>query len=541
MVIPWSDEKAATIPSALRDACKKWPNKTFLDFSGQRFTYADVDHASARLAHGLSKLGVSEGDRVCLMMPNVIEAVLVWFAVNRLGAVSVPLNTELRGEYLRHQVTDAGASMFVTDAAYSERIIAIANELPQLRTLICRGSLPANTGRLAVQSLEATASENSGPIDCEPKPTDLAILMYTSGTTGPSKGCMISHGYACNFGARDAWALDLRHEDIQWTPCPLFHAAAAFGVVLGTLMRGATASISPHFSLSGFWQEIERSGATVVFMLSIMLSLVPGAADCEGSRRCFGQIRTLYGGPLGAVLRTKWKERFGVKHAAPAGYGLTEACFVTLCRVESPDIPDNASGRRYDDFDVRIIDDVGNECPPNVAGEIIVRPRRPNIMFQGYWGRPEATVAVSRDLWFHTGDVGRFDESDYFYFLDRKKDYLRRGGENISSFEVEATFAAHPAVAEVAVHSVRSELAEDEVKVTLVLRSNTCLEADVLCEWSIDRLPRFAVPRYIEFRSELPKTATGRVQKYLLRTQGVTPTTWDRKTSSVLDKKMHRT
>lgn len=533
MSIRWSGEHETTIPAALRRACTKWPHKTFLDFSGSTFTYADVDRETNQLAHGLAKLGVSPGDRICWMLPNVIEAIFVWFAINKLGAVSVPINTELRGEYLRHQVANAGASIFVVDADYADRIIAIADDLPELRTVVCKGSPRVEGRRLKVQSLAETRSSNVNPIEYEPKPLDLAVLMYTSGTTGPSKGCMVGHNYACNFGARDAWAIGLRQEDIHWTPCPLFHAAAAFGVVLGTLMTGATASIYPHFSLSSFWDEIERSRATVVFMLSIMLSLVPSAADTDVSRRCYGQIRTLYGGPLGSVLRSRWKERFGVKYAAPAGYGLTEVCFVTLCNLETADIPDNASGQRYYDFDVRIIDDNGAECPVNVPGEIIVRPRKPNIMFQGYWRQPEATLAAMHDLWFHTGDLGKFDANDYFYFVDRKKDYLRRGGENISSFEVESTFASHPDIAEVAAHSVLSDISEDELKVTLVLKLSATLEPEVLCQWSVDRLPRFAVPRYIEFRPQLPKTATGRVQKELLRSQGVTPQTWDRKTSKL--------
>jgi len=531
MSIRWSGEHETTIPAALRHACTMWPHKTFLDFSGSTFTYADVDRESNQLAHGLAKLGVSPGDRICWMLPNVIEAIFVWFAINKLGAVSVPINTDLRGEYLRHQVANAGAAIVVVDADYADRIMEIADDLPELRTVLCKGSLHVEGRGLQVQSLAATRSSNTNPIEYEPEPADLAVLMYTSGTTGPSKGCMVSHNYACNFGARDAWAVALRHDDIHWTPCPLFHAAAAFGVVLGTLMTGATASIYPRFSLSSFWDEIERSRATVVFMLSIMLSLVPSAADSDASKRCYAQIRTLYGGPLGSALRARWKERFGVKYAAPAGYGLTEVCFATLCRVETSDIPDNASGRRFDDFDVRIIDDNGNECPVNVPGEIIVRPHKPNIMFQGYWRQPEATLAAMRDLWFHTGDLGKFDADDYFYFVDRKKDYLRRGGENISSFEVEATFAAHPAIAEVAAHSVLSDISEDELKVTLVLKLNAKLEPEVLCQWSIDRLPRFAVPRYIEFRRQLPKTATGRVQKELLRSQGVTLETWDRKMS----------
>jgi len=219
---------------------------------------------------------------------------------------------------------------------------------------------------------------------------------------------------------------------------------------------------------------------------------------------------------------------------------MTECCMITL--VSSfEETPDRSSGRRHEDFDVRILDDAGNECPPGVAGEIVVRPRRPGVMFQGYWRRPEATVSATRDMWFHTGDIGRFDAAGYFYFVDRKKDYLRRGGENISSFEVESTFRMHGALAEVAVHSVASELAEDELKLTAILKEGAALSEEELCRWSIERLPHFAVPRFIEFRTAFPTTPTGKIQKHVLRSEGVTAATWDRAVAGIAVVRTRRT
>ncbi len=532
---PWSNLGATTIPRALRNACAQWPDKVFLDFSGEKHTFAEADREATRIAHGLAAMGVSKGDRVCSILDNVADLVFVWFAVNKLGAVSVPINTSLKGEYLRHQIADSGAKVVVTEAEYAERVLAVENELPELETLVVRAPTPeVGPARLEVRTLDSLRADDVSSVDVAIAPDDLALLIYTSGTTGPSKGCMVGHSYACNFGRQNAWATRLGPNDILWTPLPLFHAAGAFGVVLASLLIGATAAISIRFSVSNFWSEIEQSRATMAQILSVMLLLVPNAPESEAEKRCHGQLRVVFGTPFGRALQDKWRERFGVKYAASPAYGLTEACMITIVPVDTPNVPDGTSGRRADDFDVRILDEDGNECPPDVPGEIVVRPRKPGIMFQGYWRRPEATIAATRDLWFHTGDMGKFDKNDYFYFVDRKKDYLRRGGENISSFEVEATFLAHPEVREVAVHSVISELSEDEVKVTIALKQGSVLQADVLCEWSIARLPHFAVPRYIEFRDELPKTATGRVQKHVLRSEGVTVATWDRSKSDIV-------
>jgi crotonobetaine/carnitine-CoA ligase len=200
--------------------------------------------------------------------------------------------------------------------------------------------------------------------------------------------------------------------------------------------------------------------------------------------------------------------------------------------------PPGSSGRRNDDFDVRIFDEHDNELPAGEAGEIVVRPKRPHVMFEGYWNRPEATAALTRNLWFHTGDIGKFDSDGFFYFVDRKKDYLRRRGENISSFEMETAFLAHPEISEVAVHAVLSDVTEDDVKVTAVLEPGSTLTEEQLCRWSVDRLPYFAVPRYIEFRQALPKNPVGRVLKYVLRDEGATAATWDREAAGItIDKR----
>jgi crotonobetaine/carnitine-CoA ligase len=244
-------------------------------------------------------------------------------------------------------------------------------------------------------------------------------------------------------------------------------------------------------------------------------------------------LRIVQGAPFTAEDIAIWKRRFGVELAGVNTFGLTETCIVTTHPLNRP-APPGSSGRLNDSFDVRIFDDEDREVPAGTAGEIVVRPKRPHVMFEGYWRRPEATAALTRNLWFHTGDIGRFDADGFFYFVDRKKDYLRRRGENISSFEMESTFLEHPDIAEVAVHAVPSDVTEDDVKVTAVLREGASITAEELCRWSVEWLPYFAVPRYIEFRESLPRNPVGRILKYELRAQGVTPSTWDREASSVL-------
>jgi crotonobetaine/carnitine-CoA ligase len=308
-------------------------------------------------------------------------------------------------------------------------------------------------------------------------------------------------------------------DEVSWSPLPMFHLNLTGLSIAGTMLIQGTAAISPRFSVSGFWPEMERTGARVVYLVGAMPSMIAKMDDTPELLRCRGQIRMAYAAPFSADDRRIWQDRFGVAVAGGDLYGLTEASpLMTLELADEQGPPD-----------VRIFDDDNRELGPEQAGEIVCRPRRRGVMFSGYWQRPDAWAAAVQDLWFHTGDLGKFDEQGYFYFVDRKKDYLRRRGENISSQEMEITYLKHPDIAEVAVHAVLSGLGDDDVKVTAVLRADAELTAAALFEWSKD----FALPRYIEFRSELPRSVFGRVHKYQLRDDGCTPETWDREREDV--------
>lgn len=526
-----------TVIAALDRAVASHPDRVFLDFSGELHTYIDIDLLSTKLAHSFATLGVKPGETVVSMLDNNVDAVVCWLAVNKLGAVSVPINTALRGEFLRHQIADADTPLLICEQAYLERVSAISSQLTSLKQILVRGALNTS-GECAVPvaPLGHHRGENDSPIEFRPAASDLACLIYTSGTTGPSKGCMISYNFMCNLARLQLRAGPVSETDVTITPLPLFHMNALCVTIIATMLVGARAAILPRFSVSNFWPEVERSGATIASILGGMGGLLAQAPDNEAMKRCFGQIHTARGNPYTEETKSIWRSRFGTPLVGGNGYGLTEACVVTTLAAGEYAKP-GSSGKRIPDFDVRIVDENDFELPANQAGEIVVRPLRPDIMFQGYWRRPEETLKVMKNMWYHTGDIGKFDEDGFFFFVDRKKDYLRRRGENISSFEMESAFAVHPAIAEVAVHAVLSDKGEDDVKVTAILHENASLKEEDLFQWATDSVPYYALPRYIEFRTDLPKNPQGRVLKYQLRDEGKTAATWDLEDTDITVKK----
>ena len=530
----WSVGQMDTVNDVVRRAAREHGDRQFLDVQGDTYSFADIQRESCRLANGLATLGVVKGQTVVTLLDNNADAVLLWFALNKLGAISVPVNTALKGDFLRHQIADATAELVIAEAEYVERIALVQEQLPGLKHIVHRGAAPAaDFGGKTLLGLEALRSDDASDPQVEVLPSDLTMLIYTGGTTGPSKGCMISHNNACNEARQIIEAHGRTPDSVTWTPLPLFHLNATVTTILCNLMIGARSVIYPRFSVSGFWADIERSGANEANLLASMGPLLADAPDNEAMKRCYGQLDKVYSAPFPPELQVRWRERFGVRHTVGgAGFGLTECAIVSMLPFGQPDKP-NCAGRRCDSFDIRVVDEHDVELPYGTPGELIVRPLKPHVMFEGYWNRPADTLKVMRNMWFHTGDIGKMDEDGFFFFLDRKKDYMRRGAENISGFEMERSFLAHPQIEEVAVHAVFSELSEDEVKVTAVLREGSTLSEEELCRWAIERVPYYAVPRYIEFRNELPRSPVGRILKYRLRDEGVTDSTWDRVKANV--------
>lgn len=528
----WVGGAQSTVTGLLAQRLESDPDSEYLDVCGVSVSAGSVADTAGRLSGALVALGVGPGDRVATLLENSIEAALAWWGIVSAGAVAVPVNTAYKGEYLRHQLADSGSRVLIVAAEFVDRAAAVVPSVPDLAHVVVVGESAG-----AVSPIDRVATHtwsdllSSDPVAPVPvRPSDLATFVYTGGTTGPSKGCMLSHNYHEALATQIGICWERTADDVVWTPLPLFHFNAIVTAVLGPLVYGGRAAIYRRFSVSNFWPEMNRTGATITSTLGTMAYLLAHDVDRpemprSGSASANTSLRLIGAAPLPVEVDDVLRGRFGVETFSGA-YGVTEASLVSWQPPGVRNKP-NAAGVVNDEyFDVRIFDDDDGEVAPGVEGEIVVRPKRPHVMFEGYWARPQATVDTSRNWWYHTGDVGKVDDEGFLFFVDRKADYLRRRGENISSFEVERVLMSHGSLADVAVHAVPSDLTEDDLKVTATLAEGAVLSEEELFRWCIDQLPYFALPRYVEFRESLPRSPVGRVLKRELRAEGP-GTAWD--------------
>ena len=531
----WISGEQHTVVGLLRARLESDPDSEYLDVCGTSFSAADVASTSASLARALGDLGVGRSARVATLLENSAEAVLAWWGIVRAGAVAVPINTAFKGSYLVHQLVDSGATTLIVEESLLDRAAAVVAQVPGLDHVVVIGS--GSVDGANCHTWDAFLGADGSDPGIEVQPSDLATFVYTGGTTGPSKGCMLSHSYHEALSRQIGHCWRRTADDVVWTPLPLFHYNAIVTAVLGPLVFGGRSAIYRRFSVTNFWPEMNRVGATITSTLGTMAYLLAHDVDRpemprSGQPQANSTLRLVGAAPMPVEIDSIFRERFGVETFSGA-YGVTEASLISWQPPGVRNKP-NAAGVVNDEyFDVRIFDDADHELPPGSDGEIVIRPKRPHTMFEGYWGRPEATVETSRNWWYHTGDIGRIDEDRYLFFVDRKADYLRRRGENISSFEVERILMTHGQLADVVVHAVPSALTEDDLKVTATLIEGATVTAEELFRWSVDQLPYFALPRYIEFRSELPRSAVGRVLKRELRDEPLRDGVWDAEAAGV--------
>jgi crotonobetaine/carnitine-CoA ligase len=532
----WISDRQSTVVELLERRLEADPDSEYLDVCGVKVTAADVATTANRLANALADLGVGQGDRVATLIENSAEAMLAWWGAIRRGAIAVPINTAYKGEYLRHQLADSGSRVLIVASELADRAARVVDQVDGLAHVVVVGGPSDMAAGVTTHTWAELLQADDAPPEVNIRPSDLATFIYTGGTTGPSKGCMLSHNYHEALTRQIGICWGRTADDVVWTPLPLFHFNALTTAVLGALVYGGRSAIYRRFSVSNFWPEMNRVGATITSTLGTMAYLLAHDVDRpemprSGAPEANDTLRLLGAAPLPVEVDQIIRERFGIATFSGA-YGVTEASLVSWQPPGVTNRP-NAAGVINDEyFDVRIFDDDDNELPRGTDGEIVIRPKRPHIMFEGYWGRPEATVETSRNWWYHTGDVGRVDDDGFLYFVDRKADYLRRRGENISSFEVERILMGHGALADVAVHAVPSDLTEDDLKITATLAEGATLSEEDLFRWCIDELPYFALPRYIEFRAELPRSPVGRVLKRDLRAEGPGDA-WDAEKSGI--------
>ena len=527
----WISDDERTVIDLLHARLESDPDGPYLDVTGTPATAAEVADVSGRLAGALIALGVEPGDRVATLIENSPEAMFSWWGVVLAGAVAVPINTAYKGEYLRHQLQDSGSRVLIVEVSLVERAEPVVPQVDGLDHLVVVGGAAQPLAGATVHGWDDLLAGAGVPPPPAVRPSSLATFVYTGGTTGPSKGCMLSHRYHEVLARQIGICWRRTADDVVWTPLPMFHFNAIVTAILGPLIYGGRAAIEGRFSVSRFWPEMNRTGATVTSTLGTMAYLLAHDVDRpempgSGAPEANASLRLIGAAPLPVEVDSILRRRFRVETFSGA-YGVTEASLVSWQPPGVENKPNAAGVINDQHFDVRIFDDDDHELSRGTEGEIVIRPLRPHTMFEGYWGRPEATVEASRNWWYHTGDVGRIDEEGYLFFVDRKADYLRRRGENISSFEVERVLMSHGALADVAVHAVPSPLTEDDLKVTATVKEGAAVTEEELFRWCVDQLPYFALPRYIEFRAELPRSPVGRVLKRDLRAEAVTSATWD--------------
>jgi crotonobetaine/carnitine-CoA ligase len=508
-----------TVPEVVDRAVAEVPEKTALVIAGDAVTYEQLRMRSLRVARGLADLGVSTGQNVCVLMENSLEHVYMWFASNYLGAVHVPINIANKGAFLAHQVGLTNAVVIAVDAVYLPNVRDVLAELPMLKDVIVHGSeavdITADDGVRIHRMTDLQALEPMAPV--YPTWRDPGAIVFTSGTTGPSKGVVLSHNYL----VRSAVTREIGADDVCWSPLPLFHLNAMLITVLSSIARRSTGVLAKRFSVSRFWEQVREVDATFVSILGSMVVMLwnrpaePNDAD--------NRVHRMLASPIPVEIHEAFEKRFGLTF--DYGYGLTE-CNPMLLRP--PGAPPGVSGLPNPVYEVELHDDDGVPVGTGGLGEFVVRPREPHMMLEGYFGNPEATLEAFRGLWFHTGDLGTCDQQGMYRFAGRKKHYLRRRGENVSTYEVELALERHAAVAEAAVFGVHSDVAEEEIMACVRLQDAPApLDHLALLEFCAADLPYFALPRYIELVEDFPRNAVGRILKHELQNRGVTDTTWD--------------
>lgn len=508
-----------TTAAVLERQAKLRPEKVALiGEDGTTLTYAELQEQAFRVSTALTGLGVERQDQVLMMLDNHVNNVVAWLGVTCGAGIATPLNTAFKGEMLSYVIAHSGAKVLIIESAWADRLAALGDSAPDLTTVILHGAadgaaLPERFQRVEFDELLKADSVRPEP----PAVWDVASMIFTSGTEGRSKGVLCPHGHAFSMASYPPL---VSPDEVVIVTLPLFHAAGLWAGVYNALRCGGTAVIHGGFSASKFWDQVRLYGATTTVLLGAMADFLwrqpPTPQDAQHTLTMAAVIPA----PANAKELTA---RFGF--AVGSAYGLTEAG--TTCVTVPGEAEPLSCGTPRSFIDVRLVDENDVEVAVGEVGEIVMRSREPWSMMSGYHRMPAETAQAWRNLWLHTGDAARMTEDGHFFYVDRRKDALRRRGENVSSFEVERYILERDDVAAVAVVGVPSEHTEDELKAVLVLAESATFDPVAMLRDLFERMPYFMVPRYLEVVEELPLTPTHKIMKQVLRKAGVTEGTWD--------------
>jgi len=509
----------------IEDRAKRNSDRIFLRFKDKSYTYQEMNRYANRCANAFLYHGVAKGDKISIMLPNCPEYLFIWWGSAKMGAVEVPINTAYKGEFLRHIVDQSDSNILFIDHEWLDRVKLIEGNLKKVRKVVVLGGLTKDEAagyKIPLMSFEEFFDAPETPVDIKIYPHDPQNIIYTSGTTGLSKGALGPHKFWIVTAEQLLPLREGGRDDIFYTFMPLYHMNGQCLTVISALLAEGQVVLSDRFSASRFWEEIRKYKATQFNSLGAVIPILekqPVKADDMDNT-----VKVVLSGGCPQDVIERFEKRFEVK--CLEGWGMTEVGIPVHTTIH--DRKPGSCGQSLPIYEIKLLDDEDQEVPVGVPGEIAFRPKEPFTMMLEYYNMPDKTLETFRNLWFHSGDLAKRDEEGFLYFEDRKKDSLRRRGENISSFEVERAINSHPKVLESAAVAVKAEMPEDEVKICVVLKAGEKLTPEELIAYAVDRMPYFAVPRFVEFMESLPKTPTERVQKYLLKQAGITPNTWDR-------------
>lgn len=509
-----------TLHDFLKMGASRWGERTAIRFEDRDISYAELLSVAERFAAGMYAAGVRESDRIAIVMENSLEATIAWLATGILGSMDVPINPQYRGALLAYLLDDSAATVTICDGEFLTQIAEAAGATPHLRLAIVAGSPPTGSdqaGKLEVagfHDIDAPAAKLPSP-----RASDEEIVLYTSGTTGPSKGVIHTQRSSLTLARYNAKMLRYGADDRLLNFFPLYHQNARYTGVLPALSVGASIRLQRRFSASGFWPTCHSDGTTAFNYLGSVLRLILNVTPPEMTATDH-TIRKAFGAGAPPEIWKYCEEYLGIRFVET--YGLSEAPMATVNDGLSDDrTPVGSAGRASELFEVAVLDESDNVLPADTVGEIALRPRVPDALMAGYLNKDAATVTAYRNLWFHSGDRGRLSPSGHLYFEERGKDSIRRRGENISAWEVESILDQHPNVAESAVFAVASEEADEDVAAAIVLNDPSANLADILA-FAEARLPKYAVPSLFKVVGDLPRTPTAKVQKAVLRREGRT-------------------
>lgn len=501
----WFSDKES-VPLLLERCALERPDHVFCRQGDDRITCAALNSRVNRAAHGLAALGLRKGTHVAVMLGHHLDHIVFFFALMKLGAVHVPINVNLKGPGLAYIIDHSAPELLIADGEYAESLDPILVDRLSIRQ-IWRARAPNDQRTFIPISTILLHPDETNP-EVYVRDDDLRTILYTSGTTGPAKGVEMTDRMLRASALGSTWIGNIQPGSVLHFWDPIYHVFGSEVLVL-SLMVPVTLALVPRFSASQLWGEVREHGATHIHfvggVLQLLLKQPPSAQDRQHG------ARIAWGGGCPVGIWRAFEERFGIE--IREGYGMTETSSFSTINTERRL---GSIGKAVAYFEVEIVDEHGAVTRPREAGEIRVAENEPGVMVARYHNDPETTRKTIRDGWLYTGDLAYRDEDGFIFFLGRKKDSLRRRGENISAWEVERVINDHPAVEESALIGVTNEFSDEDLKLFVKLRSGQNVEAAELLRWCESRLASFQIPRFVAFVDEFRKTPTQRIQKQFL-------------------------